>query len=49
VISGWEEVYVEGGRIVNVEDGKSLYPSFAKCVKVRDASKATKAPNDVVF
>jgi hypothetical protein len=49
VISGWEEVYVEDGKIVNIEGGKSLYPSFAECVKVGDASKATKAPDDVVF
>jgi cytosine/adenosine deaminase-related metal-dependent hydrolase len=42
-------VYVEDGKIVNVEDGQSLHPSFAECVKVGDAGQATKTPGDVVF
>ncbi|PSN67736.1 hypothetical protein BS50DRAFT_675780 [Corynespora cassiicola Philippines] len=38
VVAGWEEVYVEDGKIVNVEDGKSVYPPFSQCIKVGDAS-----------
>lgn len=38
VAAGWEEVYIEDGKIVNIEDGKSLYPPFAECVKVGDLS-----------
>ncbi|RYN18569.1 hypothetical protein AA0112_g11473 [Alternaria arborescens] len=38
VTAGWEEVYIEDGKIVNIEDGKSLYPPFAECVKVGDLS-----------
>ncbi|KAH7125648.1 EthD domain-containing protein [Dendryphion nanum] len=27
---GWEEVYVEDGKVVNVVDGRSAYPTFAE-------------------
>jgi hypothetical protein len=38
VSAGWEEVYIEDGKIVNIEDGKSLYPPFTESVKVGDPS-----------
>jgi hypothetical protein len=49
VTAGWEEVYVEDGNIVNIEDGKSLYPPFTECIKAGDASKPTSAPSDLSF
>jgi hypothetical protein len=49
ITAGWEEVYVEHGKIVNVEDGESVYPAFAECVTVGSASKPTKAPTNLEF
>lgn len=49
VTAGWEEVYVEDGKIVNIEDGKSLYPSFVECEKLGAAGKRTTAPADLTF
>jgi hypothetical protein len=46
---GWEEVYVENGQIVNVDDGQSTYPSFAECVKVGTSSKGTSEISDLNF
>jgi hypothetical protein len=45
--AGWEEVDVENGKIVNVEDGKSLYPSFAECLKLGESSQPTNVPLDL--
>lgn len=50
VTAGWEEVYVEDGKIVNVdEDGKSTYPTFAECLKASDESERMETPADIVF
>jgi hypothetical protein len=49
ITAGWEEVYVENGKIVNVQDGESIYPAFAECVTVGSASKVTEAPADLEF
>jgi hypothetical protein len=38
VTAGWEEVYVEDGKIVNIEYGNSLYTPFKESVKVGDSS-----------
>ena len=38
VTVGWEEIYVEDGKIVNIEDGNSLYTPFEESVKVGDSS-----------
>ncbi|KAI0179355.1 hypothetical protein GGR52DRAFT_535864 [Hypoxylon sp. FL1284] len=40
---GWVEKYVDGGRVINVKDGKSTYPSWSE---LRDLSTAypTSAP-----
>lgn len=35
---GWEEVYVEDGKVVNVADGKSEYPPFTKSVELAVAA-----------
>lgn len=48
VVVGWEEVYVEDGKIVNVEEGKSLYPSFAECVKLGVTDKLTTVCHDLL-
>lgn len=49
VVAGWEEVYIEDGKIVNVENGESLYPPFGECIKVGDASKRTEAEDVINF
>jgi hypothetical protein len=41
VSAGWEEVYVEDGKVVNIVDGKSVYPPFSESIKVGSASKDT--------
>lgn len=30
---GWEEVYVEDGKVVNIENGESVYQGFGESVK----------------
>jgi hypothetical protein len=47
VTAGWEEVYVEDGKIVNAEEGKSVYPSFAECMKLKEAGHATSIPPEM--
>ncbi|KAI0838793.1 hypothetical protein F5Y06DRAFT_296404 [Hypoxylon sp. FL0890] len=40
VTLGWVEKYVDGGKVVNVKDGKSMYPSWSE---LRDLSAAAPA------
>ncbi|KAF2469557.1 uncharacterized protein BDR25DRAFT_288459 [Lindgomyces ingoldianus] len=47
VTAGWEEVYVEDGKIVNIENGKSIYPSFAECEKLGAVGRATSISADM--
>lgn len=49
IAAGWEEVYVEDGKVVNLEHGESIYPSFAECEKFATEGKRTTAPADLTF
>lgn len=52
VSAGWEEVYVENGKIVNVdEEGRSLYPGFKEAVKsvVEESAERVEAPKELNF
>jgi hypothetical protein len=49
VTAGWEEIYVEDGKIVNTENGQSLYPPFTECIKAGDTSKRTEAKETINF
>ena len=45
--AGWEEVYVDEGKVVNVVDGESQYESFAVNSKIGSEGKTTSAPSDI--
>lgn len=49
ISAGWEEMYVEDGKIVNVEEGKSVYPPFIDAVKVGAAGESAEAPAELNF
>ncbi|KAJ4293578.1 hypothetical protein N0V90_008861 [Kalmusia sp. IMI 367209] len=38
---GWEEVFVEDGKVVNVDGAKSSYPSWAETVETLTGKKPT--------
>ena len=50
LVAGWEEVYVEDGKIVNVEDGKISYAdSFAERSAVGTGTQVFEAPKVIQF
>lgn len=49
VVAGWEEVYVEDGKIVNVEEGKSLYGPYEERSNIGSASQKTTHEGELKF
>jgi hypothetical protein len=47
--AGWEEVYVDEGEIVNVVEGKSVYPPLQECLGLTDGSKGVGEQGDIAF
>ncbi|KAF2453854.1 hypothetical protein BDY21DRAFT_354343 [Lineolata rhizophorae] len=48
LVTGWEEVYVEDGKVVNVEDGECMYGTYAErsaCLRAGGAQ----GPNELPF